>query len=263
MLDRRLDRRPLSARVRTAGALAVLILTLVIASAAAARQFASLAGSIVDPGNGFMPGVTLVLVNEQTQAKYELRSDPNGRYEFVGLPAGRYTLEARVPGFQSFSSSVVIAGQNLQQNMTLQVGTVRETITIRGGGGPSEAPVAVDPEKERELQERLQKRAQARCPEGQKSTGPAMGGNLRAPWKIRDKRPIYPAHQAGVGKVVMSGRIGLDGAIRDLDVVSSTHPDFTASALAAVSEWRFDATLLNCVAVETPIEITANYEYQQ
>ena len=39
--------------------------------------------------------------------------------------------------------------------------------------------------------------------------------------------------------------------IQEPTVVSATHPDFGAAAVEAVRRWEFDATLLNCVPMET------------
>jgi hypothetical protein len=106
MLDARINRRPVSRSVYAGILFATLALTITIASAQGG--FASLTGSIVDPTNGVLPGVTLVLTNPQNQAKYEVRSDRTGRYEFVGVPAGDYLFEAKLPGFASFKGTLTI-----------------------------------------------------------------------------------------------------------------------------------------------------------
>ena len=45
--------------------------------------------------------VTLILTNAQSQAKYEIRTDRNGRFEFVGLPPGDYAGKPGCPGSQT------------------------------------------------------------------------------------------------------------------------------------------------------------------
>ena len=87
-----------------------------------------------------------------------------------------------------------------------------------------------------------------------------MGGNIRVPVKYRDFRPHYPeALQGTAGVVVLSTQIGLSGSVEDIEVVSSTHPAFTDSAVDAVRQWEFDATLLNGEPVVTPMRITVNF----
>ena len=92
--------------------------------------------------------------------------------------------------------------------------------------------------------------------------GGRIGGQIRAPIRIRDARPQYPPTLHGTGTegvVVMDGHIGLDGFIRDLQVRNQVHPDFASAAISAVSEWQWDQTLLNCVPVEVFITVTAKF----
>ena len=59
---------------------------------------------------------------------------------------------------------------------------------------------------------------------------------------------------------VRYGRIGTDGRMKDLRVVSSPHPDLERAALDAVSEWEFAPTMLNGRTVETRIGITVRFQ---
>ena len=68
------------------------------------------------------------LANEARQAKYEVKTNADGRFEFVGLPAGEYAVEAQGIGFQPLKDAVTVAGQNLQRNYVLKIGTLQETI---------------------------------------------------------------------------------------------------------------------------------------
>jgi TonB family protein len=260
MLDKTRNRRPLTGRSKAA-ALSLLVAVTIAVAALAAQSFVSLHGTIVDPTDAVLPGVKLMLVNEQTQAKYEIQTDRNGRYEFVGLPPGHYNMEAALPGFSRFSGRVAVGGQNLQQDLTMEVGRVEETITIR----QDEVAPSPDPERERKLEEFKQRRAEAlvgmkaRCA-GQGAAETRMGGNLRVPVKLRDFRPTYPASQRGIeGTVVLTATITTSGSTEVVDIVSSAHPDFTQSAIDAVKQWEFDATLLNCDRIATPMRVTVNY----
>jgi TonB family protein len=75
-------------------------------------------------------------------------------------------------------------------------------------------------------------------------------------------KPRYPDGLQTQGTVVLQGLIGLDGRIAGLDIVSSTHADFSQAAVEAVSQWEFDQTLLNGCAIEVPITVTANFSYR-
>jgi beta-lactamase regulating signal transducer with metallopeptidase domain len=128
MLDKTRNRRPLSSRASSTALVAMLAATLGVA-AIAAQSFVSLSGTIVDPSQGLLPGVKLILVNEQSQAKYEIQTDRTGRYEFVGLPPGDYTMTAALPGFSQFSARVTVGTQSLQHDLTMSVGTIRKRST--------------------------------------------------------------------------------------------------------------------------------------
>ena len=257
MLDARLNRRPVSRASYAAILIAMLAITIPIASAQGG--FASLTGSIVDPMNGVLPGVTLVLTNPQTQAKYEVRTDATGRYEFAALPAGDYLFEAKLPGFASFSGKVTVAAQNLQRDLTLDVGSLQETITVRASRtAPSGGRVDAS-------RPALPKRPLPDCSSAAASTGLRVGGNIRPPHKLKDVRPVYPSHLAsqGVeGTVVLSARIGTEGFVEEVSVVSAPHADLGQAVMDAVRLWEFDETLLNCRPVAVSMKVTVTFSLQ-
>lgn len=260
MLDASRDRRSMSAWSRLATGLLLVVTTAGVASLAA-QTFSSLTGTIVDASQGVLPGVTLVLTNEQTQAKYEIKTDHTGRYEFVGLPPGNYLLSAALPGFARFNGRIAVGGQTLQQDVVMSVGAVEETVTV--ADGPAEPPTPPNPERMRQLQELKVKRAAAKCPDIQPGGDVRRGGNIRPPIKYRDVKPLYPdALQGTGGVVVLNTRIGLTGSVEGIEVASSTHPAFTESAIEAVRQWEFDATLLNCERVETEMKVTVRFTAQ-
>ena len=73
--------------------------------------------------------------------------------------------------------------------------------------------------------------------------------------------PLYPpeAKQKGMeGTVVMSARIGKDGTVRDLQVISG--PAILAEAAAnAVRQWTYRPYLLNGNPTEVNTTITVNF----
>lgn len=259
MLDPQVNRRPITRLAGAATLLAVALLTIPVTSVVVAQMFTTMSGSIVDPTNGALAGVTLVLTNTQTKAKFEVLSDRSGRYEFAGLPAGDYALEATLPGFAAFKGKLTVAGPSLQQDFKLDVGSLMETINIRasvsrpsGMGNTSGRPVPARPAP--------------KCDGAANRDGTPVGGNIRPPHKLLDVKPHYPASAvtAGAqGTVVLQARIGTDGNIEDVKVVSTPHPDLAAAAMDAVRQWQFDATYLNCVAIPVNMGITANFELER
>jgi TonB family protein len=88
-----------------------------------------------------------------------------------------------------------------------------------------------------------------------------IGGQIKAPVKIKDVKPVYPAiaRSAGVaGAVTIEATIGPDGKVIDAKVVRST-PLLDQAALDAVRQWEYTPTLLNGVPVPVLVTVTINF----
>jgi TonB family protein len=259
-LNTRVNRSPISRTARLGIVAALAAVAIAVASAQAA--FSTFSGTVFDPLNGYLPGVTMTLTNTQSGAKHEIRSDRAGHFEFVGLPPGSYSLQAILPGFSVLTGTLDLAGRDVQRDVTLKVGRLEETITVsasRANANAAPAAAAVrrpPPDKFAAMKQ---------CAD---ASGPAgtMGGNLRQPTKVVDVKPRYPQElaDAGTGGVfVFAALIGTDGMVRDLDTTSGTNPDLEQAAAAAIRQWEFTPTLLNCVAVEVPMTITVSFKPPQ
>lgn len=259
MLDRKINRRPMSRAASLATVVTMLTIAVPITGIAVAQVFGSLAGSIVDPMNGALPDVTLVLTNTQTNAKHEVRSDRTGRYEFVGLVAGDYTLEAKLPGFATLRGRVTVTGQSVQQDLKLEIGSLQETISVRASRSGNDRLSPATSGKP------VARREAPKCGNGAQGPTP-IGGNIRPPWKLYDVRPVYPASAISGGKegtVILQSRIGADGAVEDVQVVSTPSSDLANAATEAVRQWIFDSTYLNCVAVPVTMNVTVSFALTQ
>lgn len=260
MLNARLDRRPLTRDLQMATAGLLIVATLSIAGAAAQARYSTLSGTVVDQTNAFLPDTTLVLTNAASGARHEVKSDRTGRFEFVGLPSGEYTLQVAQPGFATLTEPIAIA-RDLARTIELQVGSLQETIRIVGGPSDSRP----DPNRIEKLQALRQKAQERQQRATERCEGPAaggVGGNILQPWKIADVKPVYPeaassTHTGGV--VTMEALIGTDGTVREVRVVSSPHPDLDRAATEAVRQWEFTPTILNCTPIEVRMKVTANF----
>ena len=88
-----------------------------------------------------------------------------------------------------------------------------------------------------------------------------VGGNVKAPVKVRDVKPVYPpvAREAGVaGVVIIEARIGTDGAVEEAHVLKSI-PLLDQAALDAVKQWQFVPTLMNGAPVPIMMTLTINF----
>ena len=248
MLNAGLNRRPPTLLARFVIAIAAIGATIPVAALAQA-SFSTFSGSVLDPMNGLLPKTTLVLTNTRTQAKYEVRTDAAGRFEFVGLPPSEYLLEAALPGFATLRGSVTISGQDVSQEIRLHVGELEETITVTDGAAPNRRPE----------QDTARKRPLPVCPD---ALAGGIGGRIRPPHKVRDVRPIYPS---GVGEakaeefVLLHAVIATDGSVKEVQVVPPAHPAFAAAAVEGVRQWEFDETLLNCAPTEVTMRVNVTF----
>ena len=259
MLNDRTNRTPITraARLGTVAALSAVA----IAVASAQGAFSTFSGTVFDPTNGYLPGVTMTLTNAQSGAKHEIRSDRTGHFEFVGLPPGSYSLQAILPGFSVLTGTLDLTGRDVQRDVMLKIGSLEETISVWASRAGTNANPPAPQVARRPAPDKFA--AMKACAEKLPAAG-SMGGNLRQPMKLVDKKPVYPEQLAGTeGLVVFEARISPDGTIGDLQTVSATNPDFELAAGTAVRQWEFSPTLLNCVAVEVRMNVSILFRGQQ
>jgi iron complex outermembrane receptor protein len=69
------------------------------------------------------------------QLKLSTTTDNDGNYKFENVPVGRYTIQAQTDGFSASTKTVVItAGANSTIDFSLQIGGVKEQVTITASG---------------------------------------------------------------------------------------------------------------------------------
>jgi TonB family protein len=99
-------------------------------------------------------------------------------------------------------------------------------------------------------------------PPGYYSGGPVrVGGNIKAPAKVIDVRPMYPAVAQAArvqGVVILEARIEADGTVSDARVLRSI-PLLDQAAIDAVMQWRYRPTLLNGRPVPVIMTTTVNF----
>ena len=108
-----------------------LSLVLVTAPVVWAQATASVAGVVRDSAGGVVPGVTVLVKADATEATFETVSDAEGRYLVPALDAGPYTVTAALPGFKTAEAKTRLApGQPVTINLTLEIGELTETVTV-------------------------------------------------------------------------------------------------------------------------------------
>jgi hypothetical protein len=106
---------------------------------------AVLTGTVTDPSGAVVPGASVTLHNNDTNADViTVKTDSNGVYTATELPLGRYTVTVTANGFKKYVASDVIlnVGQHRALNMTLEVGQVSEQVTVTASTIPVETSSA-------------------------------------------------------------------------------------------------------------------------
>ena len=113
-------------------ACAALILT--AATALGQVNTGTISGTIADSSGGLIPGAQLKATNTDTGQTLVTQSNASGYFVFALLQIGHYKLEAAASGFKSTvrNDLTLLAGQEIQLNLQLEVGAANQTITITG-----------------------------------------------------------------------------------------------------------------------------------
>ena len=57
----------------------------------------------------------------------------------------------------------------------------------------------------------------------------------------------------------MDAVIGTDGTVQEVRNVNGPHPDLETAAVAAVRQWQFTPTLLNCEPIDVSMKVTTTF----
>jgi hypothetical protein len=111
---------------------AVGVVLSVAASVGAQQGTSEIGGKITDPQGGVLPGVAIVVTNEDTGVFREVQSNGDGSYFVSQIVPGRYRLSARLSGFRGLEQRgiVVEVGKTQTVDIRLELGTLDETITV-------------------------------------------------------------------------------------------------------------------------------------
>lgn len=247
ILKPHVNRRAATPKLAAAVALIALCIIVPLATmhAQAPGSTGSLTGSVSDFSGGVVPRAIVTAMGLDTHNQEVAYCRADGTYAFRSLPAGRYLIEVRAPGFKVLQQNQVVAsGSDVVFNAQLQLGAVNETVEVVGQKPTTAAaPIAHG------IPHRIK-----------------VGGNVQ-PVKLTYKvPPVYPEHakQNGLqGAVVLQAVISTDGRPLSLEVLSkSVDPELAQAARDAVSQWRYEPTLLNGQPVEVVTTITVNFRLE-
>jgi len=108
----------------------------------------------------------------------------------------------------------------------------------------------------------------ADCPHVDVSTDDTAlrpGSRVRAPRKIRNPQPVYPQQMQDAriqGVVLIEAIISAAGCVTDARVLRGPHTTLEAAAVATVSRWRYEPSLLDGKPIPIIMTVTVNFALQ-
>ena len=198
-------------------------------------------GFVADAHGGRLPGVTVSVSSPRLPQARTVISNAAGRFGLAQLAADDYELALSMTGFQTARGRVTVKpGSTSLVTFQMAIGSLTEYVSIHAA---SPAPPA----------QTLLKDAPGEPIR--------VGGDIRAPRKVNDVKPIYPAdaQAAGAeGQIRIEAVIGRDGSVARAEVVQGV-PLLNTAALQAVRLWRYTPTLLNGQPVEVTMTVTVDF----
>src|SRR6266853_5326254 len=99
---------------------------------AQAVAVAQISGIVFDPSGKSIPGAQVTMTETDKQTVHTVATDGLGSYTLPNLPVGPYRLEVTNPGFKNYVQSglVLQVGNNIQVNVSMQVGAVSEKVEV-------------------------------------------------------------------------------------------------------------------------------------
>ena len=102
------------------------------APALAQQGTAEIVGKVTDAQGAVLPGVAIIVTNEDTGVHREVVTTANGSYSVTHIVPGRYRITAQLAGFRSLDRRGVstAVGVTTTLDLMLDVGTVLEVVTV-------------------------------------------------------------------------------------------------------------------------------------
>src|SRR5262245_40799833 len=104
------------------------------AGSLAQTETATLNGVVTDQKGGVVPDVEVIATRIESAAVITTKTNGAGIYSFTGLMPGHYRLIVRKEGFKEIAIKAfeLFIQDKLEQNFSLEIGSVSETVTVQG-----------------------------------------------------------------------------------------------------------------------------------
>ncbi|HET6929217.1 MAG TPA: TonB-dependent receptor [Candidatus Acidoferrum sp.] len=100
----------------------------------AQTETASVSGTIVDRSGGLVPGVQVIVINTDTNEKYESKTNSAGVYNVPSVKPGHYRILVSKQGFKEIDLRDVTLNvqDSVNHNFTLEIGGTSEVVIVSG-----------------------------------------------------------------------------------------------------------------------------------
>jgi hypothetical protein len=122
-----------ASRNRILHSLLLPLLLILSAAAGHAQQNSSISGAVTDKLGAVIPGAQVTIKQESTGFTATVETNASGTYNFPGLNIGTYDLTVSAKGFETIVQTgvVVNVSQTVRSDLSLPIGTVGESVTVR------------------------------------------------------------------------------------------------------------------------------------
>jgi outer membrane receptor protein involved in Fe transport len=116
--------------LRAIGSVAGILLLAV--PAASQILYGSIVGVVKDAQGAFVPGATVTIVSKETNLTRDTVTNADGAYSLLNVLPGQYDVKVSLQGFrENVRSSVPVSiGQISRVDMSLEIGTLTEVVTV-------------------------------------------------------------------------------------------------------------------------------------
>lgn len=113
----------------------VLVVFALLAPSLLADVTGTILGTVTDSTGAAVPAATVSLHNANTGFERRTVTDGSGNYELLAVPAAQdYSIDVEAGGFRRSSQTgiTLLVNQQLRTDFQLQVGEMKETVTVQG-----------------------------------------------------------------------------------------------------------------------------------
>jgi TonB family protein len=239
-------------RAGVAAAVVFLAFAMVPWAVDAQQPWGTLTGTVYDPLGAPVEGMLISIENGPfgSGVADEMPTDKAGQYRFEKLPPGVYTILVPIE-FAPVIEVSVDAGQVIRRDIRMQIEEVIGTfsVCVDCAAVPRYTPPDSLVKEFASDRESAQKQSVT-------IAEPVVGWESYEP----DVRVTDAIRERGLtGTVVLEASVEADGAVKNVTVVSSPHPELSAVAVAALQRERWNAATVRGMPVAAPLRLTIEF----